>query len=322
MQQIMTSAQWRIVVPVHNALKHVELLLNHLKALNTQFPASVILVDDGSTDGTSDFVALHYPEVRVVRGDGNLWWGGGIRLGMETALRESAEIIFWLNHDCFPLGGAFEKLALVLQDSNVGCVSAWCRMRGYPDYPVNPGFVGRRQLTMPEGASLVPVDGVNGNFVGFRCDAVRRVGLPDPQTFPHYGDGVYTLRFSRARYKVLVCREAKADLDYELERRLSPFWRVAVNKGGLVQWFRYFFLSPRSLFHIRNRYQQTRFLRGAWQALPRTLLINSRVTCEIICGFLLRKLLGTTAARKKCVQAMQKSWPAKKLETELSLLEV
>ena len=76
MQQIMTSAQWRIVVPVHNALKHVELLLNHLKALNTQFPASVILVDDGSTDGTSDFVALHYPEVRVVRGDGNLWWGG------------------------------------------------------------------------------------------------------------------------------------------------------------------------------------------------------------------------------------------------------
>lgn len=312
--------RWRVVIPVHNALQDVVTLLSHLRDLNPVLPGAAILVDDGSQDGTAEFVAREFPEVCVVRGDGNLWWGGATRLGMQTALDQGAEIIFWLNHDCFPLPGAFEKLAGVLADPKVGCVSGWCRIKGYPDYPVNPGFLAFRPLTISGDSEWVEADGVNGNFVGFRTDAVRKVGLPDAESFPHYGDGVYTIRFTRKGFKVLVCTTARADLEFELERRLSPFWRVAVNRGGLRKWLSYYFFSPRSLYHVANRYRQTKFLRGSWMSLVYATLLNASVAGQILAGVVARRVIGMRAVRDKCFQSHQHKWPSAKLRKELESL--
>jgi len=312
--------QWRIVVPVHNALKDVAILLKHLESLNPELLAALILVDDGSTDGTAAFVAGQYPQVHLVHGDGNLWWGGGMKLGMETALDQGAEIIFWLNHDCFPVPGAFEKLAEVLKDPSVGCVSGWCRIKGYPDYPVNPGFASFRPLHITGSSELVRADGVNGNFVGFRADAVRHVGLPDAERFPHYGDGVYTIRFTRAGYLAVVCTTARADLEYELERRLSPFWRSAIQRGGPVQWLSYYYCSPRSLYNIANRYKQTQWLRGPWHApLFGSLQIVS-IGIQVACGLACRSVLGVGLTRQMCTKAHMKCWPLKKLHDEIGSL--
>jgi glycosyltransferase involved in cell wall biosynthesis len=309
--------RWRIVVPVHNALPDVVLLLEHLESLNPELLAALILVDDGSTDGTTAFVAGKYPQVHLVHGDGNLWWGGGMKLGMENALDQGAELIFWLNHDCFPVRGAIEKLATILEDPSVGCVSGWCRIKGYPDYPVNPGFASFRSLTITGSSELVQADGVNGNFVGFRADAVRSVGLPDAERFPHYGDGVYTIRFSRSGYKVLVCTKARADLEFELERRLSPFWRVATSRGGLGEWLSYYYCSRRSLYNIANRYQQTRWLRGAWRARLYSSMMTVSVGLEVALGLISRYVIGVKTARTMCVEKHKKIWPEEKLRREL-----
>lgn len=44
-----------------------------------------IVVDNGSTDGTSDVATRHYPDARVVRSDINLGFAGGNNLGMRVA---------------------------------------------------------------------------------------------------------------------------------------------------------------------------------------------------------------------------------------------
>ncbi len=313
--------RWRIVVPVHNALQGVVKLLSHLRSLDSGLLRAVILVDDGSQDGTAEFVAREFPEVCVVRGDGSLWWGGGVRLGMQTALDQDADLIFWLNHDCFPLPGAFEKIAGILANPKVGCVSGWCRIKGYPDYPVNPGFLAFRPLTISKDSALVEADGVNGNFVGFRTDAVRKIGLPDAEAFPHYGDGVYTIRFNRAGYKVLVCTSARADLEFELERRLSPFWRVAVNRGGLQHWLVYYFCSPRSLFNLANRFRQICFFGGITRALIKTPLLSLCVTGQVYGGLMFRVLRGTEFTRKSCISYHTATWPRQKLKTELDAID-
>lgn len=59
----------------------------------------VYLVDDGSSDGTSDVVKRYYPEVNILEGNGNLFWVGGMRLAFSEALKDGYDYYLWLNDD-------------------------------------------------------------------------------------------------------------------------------------------------------------------------------------------------------------------------------
>ncbi len=53
----------------------LEALFNQV--LPADVDISAYLVDDASTDGTSDVVRQTYPQVKIFSGDGNLFWNGG-----------------------------------------------------------------------------------------------------------------------------------------------------------------------------------------------------------------------------------------------------
>ena len=307
----------RVIVPCYNTKNMLRLLLKHLSSLPDLALSDVIVVDDGSTDGTSEMLETEFPGVNVVCGDGNLLWTGAIRKGMAAALSQDCGFIFWLNHDCRPDPGSFEKIISVLQDPKTGCVSGWCRIAGYPGYSVNPGFKNYRPLTINHSdESLIAVDGTNGNFVGFRADAVRRVGLPDAKHHPHYGDGPYTIRFSRAGFRVLICKNARADLDYELERRLPPFWRVAVSTRSLGWWLSYYFGSFKSQYHWLYRWNDSRHLRGLL-ALVSYPKVELQTLGGIVFGIAARTIKGSITMKGLCIRQFGKRWPAEKLAAEL-----
>ncbi len=52
------------------------------------------LVDDGCTDSTAQAVDKEYPQVKILQGDGNLFWGGGMRMAWDEALKGIMTIIF------------------------------------------------------------------------------------------------------------------------------------------------------------------------------------------------------------------------------------
>ena len=76
-----------------------ELTLDCLRRLQPQGNFDVYLVDDGSSDNTSEAVKSHYPDVKVLQGDGSLFWGGGMRLAFGEALKNSYDYYVWLNDD-------------------------------------------------------------------------------------------------------------------------------------------------------------------------------------------------------------------------------
>lgn len=69
-----------IILPVHN---RKELTLEFIHSLLKQSFVNfrLILVDDGSTDGTSEAVKELIPDVVVLKGNGNWWWAGSIQQG-------------------------------------------------------------------------------------------------------------------------------------------------------------------------------------------------------------------------------------------------
>ena len=60
---------------------------------------AVVLVDDGSQDGTGDAVLERFPAVRVIRGNGSLYWNGGMRLAYLATIELPFDDYLWLNDD-------------------------------------------------------------------------------------------------------------------------------------------------------------------------------------------------------------------------------
>jgi glycosyltransferase involved in cell wall biosynthesis len=75
-----------IIVPVYNEVRTVGMVLERLQQLDLPLASEVIVVDDGSTDGTGDLLArLESASVRIFRSERNQGKGAAVRLGISHA---------------------------------------------------------------------------------------------------------------------------------------------------------------------------------------------------------------------------------------------
>ncbi len=194
-----------IVIPVHNRKVTTLNCLQHLQTNGDLQRYQVVIVDDGSTDGTADAVRAAYPEVVILQGDGTLWWTGGTAMGMEYAYRQGAKFIIWMNDDCMPLPGTLPGLVDFMQAHPNALAAPACYAGELNESTIqHNGFQNRRGCAAKPGERL-EVDGMSGWCVGMPATVVSQVGLPDTQRFPHYsGDDMYTLRATRAGFKAYL----------------------------------------------------------------------------------------------------------------------
>ena len=94
-----------------------EKTLNCLKRVTGQeaVPAmelTIYLVDDNSSDGTSEAVRFQYPAVNIIEGTGQLYWAGGMRTAWKEALKEKNNYHYYLllNDDTFLFKNALKNL--------------------------------------------------------------------------------------------------------------------------------------------------------------------------------------------------------------------
>lgn len=75
-----------IVIPVYNEKNTVEEILRAIKAVETGMEREILLVDDGSTDGTRDILKTMAgdPEVRVLLHEKNAGKGAALRTGFDA----------------------------------------------------------------------------------------------------------------------------------------------------------------------------------------------------------------------------------------------
>ena len=92
-----------VLITCHNRLEKTKECLKsiYFQKKIEQYDVKVFLVDDGSTDGTPEYIKENFPEIILIQGDGNLYWGGGMYLAWEEALKykKNFDYFLWVNDD-------------------------------------------------------------------------------------------------------------------------------------------------------------------------------------------------------------------------------
>jgi GT2 family glycosyltransferase len=205
-----------VVVVTYNALPWVEQSLESVRGRD------VIVVDNGSSDGTVELVRERFPEVRVIEQE-NKGMGGGNNAGMRAA---DGRYFFLLNSDAWVVGEGIDELvafadahpeAAVIGPKLLNVDGTLQRsVRGEPTlWRLATEYLAIRKLA-PRSGRLNPlyrgdfghdrveeVDWLSGPALLVRREAADAVGLFDENFFMFSEEVDWMTRFRRAGWKVL-----------------------------------------------------------------------------------------------------------------------
>jgi len=174
----------------------------------------MVVVDDGSRDGTAAAVRARWAEAVVIEASGDLFWNRGMHRGLDAAMACDVDYLLWLNDDTLLFEDAIERLLREgrrLHDLTGGAVllaGSTQDDRGQWSYGGSARDSRWRRLHFsPVWSATEPVrcDVVNGNCVLVPIELAMRVGNLDPAFEHAMGDTDYALRARQAGYGVYAC---------------------------------------------------------------------------------------------------------------------
>jgi GT2 family glycosyltransferase len=211
--QCAPPAEVLVVIVVWNGLEDTLECLESLQ--RCEFPHKrILVVDNASSDGSSETIARIYPEIQIIRSERNLGFTGGNNLGLEEAIRQRVRYAFLLNNDTTLAPDALDRLVQRADASpRAGLLAPVIH---YYDQPDEIWFAGAR-VTLSRGEAMHdPVGGLSQQAAPFETDwisgcamlvrvsAVLSVGVFDPRFYLTWEDVDWCLRMRSAGYRVLV----------------------------------------------------------------------------------------------------------------------
>jgi GT2 family glycosyltransferase len=179
---------------------------------------NIYLVDDASTDGTTELIKNKYPKVNLIHGNGSLFWAGGMRLAWKKALDSSNRYNgYLLINDDVEFIDSFWK--------NILYTHQWCKKRygqdgiyvlSVKDKKTNEFTYGGYNLkkmlfkhqpfpVYPSTDVPVPCQLSNANILYVPANVAKKIGVLDSHFTHSLADFDYTLRASEKKIPVLVC---------------------------------------------------------------------------------------------------------------------
>lgn len=207
----MTNPLVTIIITTHNGVDFLpECLRSVLSQHFTNF--EVLFVDNASTDGSADFVEANYPEVKVLRSEANLGYGGGNNLGAGVA---RGDFLVFLNHDTYVAENFLgELVAAMHRDASVGIAQSKILMASDPKIIETVGaFLTRTGVWVhphrgesDDGNAQPParILGACGTCMVIRSQVFRQLGGFDPDFVVYYDDADLSWRARMLGHEV-VC---------------------------------------------------------------------------------------------------------------------
>jgi GT2 family glycosyltransferase len=192
-----------ILVPTHNRKKITADFVRSLKRQTYQ-NFKLVLIDDGSSDGTADVVIKEMPSSIILKGDGNLWWAGALQLAINHLgnLEIANDSVILITNDDTIIQDDFLEIGLreiASERETIICASSKLDGKivssGVHFNWINFGFAGAENESQ---INCLPTRGIL-----LRFSDILKIGGFRPKVLPHYlSDYEFTYRAHCKGYKL------------------------------------------------------------------------------------------------------------------------
>lgn len=212
-----------ILIPVFNGLNYTKKALANLEENIDESPWQleknlfVIVIDDGSTDGTASWIRENFGFVHMLYGSGSLWWSGAINMGAKMAFTKHrcTHVLLW-NNDITPEKSYFKNLYHIVHNEPQALIFGskiliqgtnliWSMGSKFNCYTGKKMMIGLMQPDSEKFSQTLEVDWITGMGTIVHRRVVEQIGYWDEVNFPQYhGDSDFTLRAMKAGFKLQV----------------------------------------------------------------------------------------------------------------------
>ena len=181
----------------------------------------IIVVDNGSSDGTAEAVRERFPNVELIVNERNLGFQGGFNVGMRRALDTGADFVFVMNNDTTVQPDILGELIKYATPPDVGMLSPKIYYFAEPDriwtvggdrHPITFEMIhkGEGQLDRGQWDQVLERDYLVGCAMLMKRSLLEQIGLFDTGYHPiYYEDVDMCVRAQQAGYRLLMVPGAK-----------------------------------------------------------------------------------------------------------------
>ena len=222
------------LIPVFNRLVMTRNVLENLRRQELDEALTITVVDDGSTDGTAEFLR-DLDDVVVLAGDGNLWWGGAIDRGLRRTFEIAGERdwVVFVNNDTELRPDFVQQLLNAARKYAPAAVGSVVRNIQPPHQLISVGpRVDALRFSVTDigierrddyASDVVEVDALSGRGVIFPVAALRAAGGMCPRWLPQYlADYELSLRVCALGWRLLVALDAAVYSSSEFGSAFRP----------------------------------------------------------------------------------------------------
>lgn len=209
------------LIPVFNRLAMTKQVLTCLRSQQIEEDLQLIVIDDGSTDRTEEFLTSQQ-DITFLKGDGSLWWGGAIEVGLQRVLSkaQTTDWVLFINNDTYFKNDFVQSLLNSARTHAPAAVGSVICDVAPPNRLLSIGAMidtSRSKVTDKLNNACDPdpetilhsVDALSGRGTLFPVSAFRAAGTMKTIWWPHYlADYEFSIRVRKAGFKLLVSGKA------------------------------------------------------------------------------------------------------------------
>lgn len=215
----------------------------------------ILIVDNGSTDGSETILRERFPDTEMIQTGKNLGFAGGNNVGIRHAMEKGARYLWLLNNDTLVEPETLSSLISIAEkDKKAGIIGSkiyyydqpgkiWFAGGIWRPRPSHPFHIGLDQEDEGQYEDVREVDFVSGCSLLIKSEVVKDIGTMSEDYFLYWEDVDWNASASRKGYKIIYAPKSRVwhkvsasmqnqtlmQLQYSVRNRLLFLQRQAPN---------------------------------------------------------------------------------------------